>query len=257
MLDVILILVVGFFVFAIIVNSLNPAPTPKTPKELYLHSLTEPEITQKVNFYNNCSRELKKWADLRDSQTITEEEYQDKKEQGQYVNNAISSIPFVMKLIQHNVYVVEDDTDAIWCKYDTEILKFKQDIPNITSDIVECDKWHRLRESNRITEEEYRTRIAQEIIEKESFFYKDSEIPHSLQRICPSGSFIKWWILRKSNAITKEEYLKLKEEFLRVEGLSKKVNTTTQIEDWSGLRKLNAITEEEFQKLKVYLISTK
>ena len=82
---------------------------------------TASEIRKKVNFYKKCSEELKKWADLRDSSIITEEEYQDKKEKGQYVNNALSSISFVVELIYNNAttydYALTDVNFSIALKY--------------------------------------------------------------------------------------------------------------------------------------------
>ena len=61
--------------------------------------------------------------------------------------------------------------------------------------------------------------------------------------------------MRKSNAITEEEYQKLKEEFLKVEGVNEGSDTTDEIKAWSSLRDEDGITEKEFQKLKVYLLS--
>ena len=234
MLDVILILVVGFFVFVIIVISLNPAPTPKTPKELYLDSLTESEITQKLNFYKNCSEELKKWADLRDSDAISEEEYQDKKKQGQYVNNAIAGISFVMKLIHHNVYVYKSVVIPM------ELISMQEVYKRRSYSVYHIDS---------------------EILNKE--YLDDKKMPISLIPIAlhhinsPQDLLSDWNSLKKSNVITEEEYQKLKEEIFKIEGVNKEVDIREQIESWSLLRRVNAITEEEFQKFKVNLLSTK
>ena len=170
------------------------------------------EIVKKIKFYNRCSEELKKWADLRDSHAITEDEYQEKKEKGQYVKNALSSISFVIELIGNN---------------EVEPLR---------------DVW----------DEEYEFDL-EGYIKKE----RDPYVKKNLQFFrSPQQMLGRWFDLRNSNAITEEEYQKLKEEFLRVECVNKMRYIAEQIEGWSSLRDLNAITEEEFQKFKVYLLDS-
>jgi hypothetical protein len=70
----------------------------------------------------------------------------------------------------------------------------------------------------------------------------------------PQNKLRDWLELKNSNGITEEEYQKLKEEFLKEEGVNKNCIITKEIELWSDLRYSNGITEEEYQKLKVYLL---
>lgn len=201
---------------------------PKNEKQLFLDSLSPSEIKEKVKFYNDCSTELKKWADLRESHSITEEEYKDKKEQGQYVNNALASISFVVELI-YNKAIIGDWFTTI--RYGNLSLR-GYNIPSGHRDLyvkherknkqwVDCRKW----------------------------------VPELIFGNPPQIIFKEWLELRKSNAITEEEYQKLKEEFLKVEGVNEGSDTTDEIKAWSSLRDEDGITEKEFQKLKVYLLS--
>ena len=189
-------------------------------------------ITKKVNFYNTCSEELKKWADLRNSSIITEEEYQEKKEKGQYVNNALSSISFVVELIYNKAIIA--DWFTITESYRLGNLSLRgYNIPTGHRDFhkrnkrknkqwVDCSIW----------------------------------IPELIFGKPPQIIFKEWLELRKSNAITEEEYQKFKEEFLKVEGVNEGSDTTDEIKAWSSLRDLNAITEEEFQNKKSELLDS-
>ena len=178
---------------------------PEKDIQSILRSLSREEINQKVNFYNDSDRYLRKWLDLRENYSINEDEYQEKKEQGQYVNNALANISFVMKIIFYakasNLYNYDDGKDTSTYEYETG-----------KKEVIELN------------------------IEQ------------------PQNKLRGWLELENSNGITKEEYQKLKEEFLKEEGVNKNCIITKEIELWSDLRYSNGITEEEYQKLKVYLL---
>lgn len=207
-------------------NSPEPDSDRKPTKNNNMdETMTPSEIKQKVNFYEKCSEELKKWADLRDSSIITEEEYQEKKEKGQYVKNALSSISFVVELIYNTADIGETPHIDYFDKYALAPLK-GYDIP--TGGKVK------------------------------STMPGVGDIPEKMYMIrAPQHKLAEWAIFRNSKAITEEEYQKLKEEFLKVEGVNKESDITEEIKAWSTHRDLNGITEEEFQKLKGYLLSTK
>jgi hypothetical protein len=178
---------------------------PEKDIQSILRSLSREEINQKVNFYNDSDRYLRKWLDLRENYSINEDEYQEKKEQGQYVNNALANISFVMKIIFYakgsNLYNYDDGKDTSTYEYETG-----------KKEVIELN------------------------IEQ------------------PQNKLRDWLELKNSNGITEEEYQKLKEEFLKEEGVNKNCIITKEIELWSDLRYSNGITEEEYQKLKVYLL---
>ena len=189
------------------------------------------EIRKKVNFYNTCSEELKKWADLRNSSIITEEEYQEKKEKGQYVNNALSSISFVVELIYNKAII--GDWFTTTTTYSGNLSLRGYDIPT----------GHRVLHA-------WRERKNKQWVNRSRW------IPELIFGKPPQIIFKEWLELRKSNAITEEEYQKLKEEFLKVEGVNEGSDTTDEIKAWSSLRDLNAITEEEFQNKKSELLDS-
>jgi hypothetical protein len=93
---------------------------PEKDIQSILRSLSREEINQKVNFYNDSDRYLRKWLDLRENYSINEDEYQEKKEQGQYVNNALANISFVMKIIFYakgsNLYNYDDGKDTSYLR---------------------------------------------------------------------------------------------------------------------------------------------
>ena len=123
---------------------------------------SESEIIQKIDFYNCCSKELKKWSDLRDSHALTEEEYQEKKEKGQYVNNALSSISSVINLIYDtdNVEIYNHAEKKINDRYSIKFIaepkykgKFHEYYFESPQNMLKA--WSSLRDSNAITEEEF------------------------------------------------------------------------------------------------------
>ncbi len=202
----------------------NEKQEPKNEKQLFLDSLSPSEIKEKVKVYSECSAELKKWADLRESNSITEAEYKDKKEQGQYVNNALASISFVMKLIYYDL-----------------AEEFNSDNPSYK---VETGDHFRDKEKNF-----FETRVTE--------YQRDIDIikPEIIYLNSPQKELYRWLELRNSNAITEKEYEKIKEEFLKEKGVNKDSVIPHQIKLWSNLRDINGITEKEFQELKVYLLS--
>ena len=155
---------------------------------------------QKVDFYNKCVEELKKWNELRKSNSITEEEYHEKKEQRQYVNNSLGSISYVMKLIYDNVALPEFDPLSRCLGFKVEINeKYVGESLLIESPQGQLKKWLELRDLNGITEEEYQN-LKEEFL-KEEGINKNSRITNELNL---------WSELRDLNGITEEEYQKLK-----------------------------------------------
>lgn len=191
----------------------------------FLDAYQKKEIIRKINIYNICDEELKKWADLRDLHSITEEEYQEKKENGQYVNNALENTSFIMKIM-----------------YDSNTTITDLGPGNLVEENKSCkdvfNKWHFC---------EYLDRSK---VPKDKYGYPDILY---FNIIVPQTKLRNWFELKNSNAITEQEYQNLKEELLK-EGVNKCFIITKEIEMWSELKNLNAITEQEYQKLKVYLL---
>ena len=186
----------------------NEKQEPKNEKQLFLDSLSLSEIKEKVKVYSECSAELKKWADLRESHSITEAEYKDKKEQGQYVNNALASISFVMKLIYYDLAEEfnSDNPSYIYPRYKVGTGDHFRDLAIILPEIIYLDSpqkelrsWLKLRNSNAITEKEYE-KIKEEFL-KEKGVNKNSVIPNQIKL---------WSNLRDINGITEKEFQELK-----------------------------------------------